>query len=67
MAEAPRVCTLHGAYASFEEKGKGTITPGKLADFVVLAADPHRTDPDKIKEIKVVRAVIGGQTVYSAS
>jgi predicted amidohydrolase YtcJ len=62
-----RIYTLHGAYASFEEKSKGTITPGKLADFVVLDSDPHRTDPDKIEEIKVVRTVIGGQTAYSAS
>jgi predicted amidohydrolase YtcJ len=31
-----RICTLHGAYASFEKESKGTITPGKLADFVVL-------------------------------
>jgi predicted amidohydrolase YtcJ len=67
VAEALRICTLHGAYASFEEKSKGTITPGKLADFVVLGADPHRIDPDKLKEIQVVRRVIGGQTVYSAS
>lgn len=51
---------------SFEEKSKGTITPGKLADLVVLGADPHRTDPDWIKDIKVVRTVIGGQTVHSA-
>lgn len=67
VAEALRVCTLNGAYASFEEKSKGTITPGKLADFVVLGADPHTTDPDKIKDIKVVRTVVGGQTVHNAS
>jgi len=67
VAEALRVCTLNGAYASFEEKSKGTITPGKLADFVVLGADPHTTDPDKIKDIKVGRTVVGGQTVHNAS
>jgi predicted amidohydrolase YtcJ len=50
VAKALRICTLHGAYASFEEKSKGTIMPGKRADFVVLGADPHRTDPDKIKD-----------------
>jgi predicted amidohydrolase YtcJ len=64
VAEALRICTLHGAYASFEEKTKGSIAPSKLADFVVLAADPHTTDPDKIKEIKVVRTVVGGKTVH---
>jgi predicted amidohydrolase YtcJ len=60
VTEALRVCTLHGAYASFEEKLKGSITPGKLADFVILAQDPHKVDPDQIKEIKVVRTVVGG-------
>jgi predicted amidohydrolase YtcJ len=64
LAEALRVCTLHGAHASFEEKLKGSITPGKLADFVILAEDPHRVRPDQIKEIRVVRTVVGGRTVH---
>ena len=42
---AIRVNTLHGAYASKEENLKGSITPGKLADFVVLSEDPHTIDP----------------------
>src|ERR1041385_7848657 len=42
--EAIRVNTMHGAYASREESRKGSITPGKLADFVVLAEDPHTID-----------------------
>lgn len=66
MTEALRVCTMHGAYASFEEDVKGSITPGKLADFVILAADPHDTDPDAIKDIKVVQTVVGGKTMYQA-
>lgn len=63
VAEALRICTLHGAYASYEEGSKGSITPGKLADFAILAADPHTADPDAIKEIEVVRTVLGGKTV----
>jgi predicted amidohydrolase YtcJ len=64
--EALRVLTINGAYASREEAIKGSITPGKLADFVVLADDPHTVDPDKIKDIAVVRTVTGGNTVYQA-
>jgi predicted amidohydrolase YtcJ len=45
---------------------KGSITPGKLADFVVLADDPHTADKDKIKDIAIVRTVTGGNTVYGS-
>jgi len=64
--EALRVLTINGAYASKEEGIKGSITAGKLADFVVLADDPHTVDPDKIKDIQVVRTVTGGNPVYQA-
>lgn len=64
--EALRICTLHGAYASFEEDLKGTITPGKLADFVVLGADPRTSEPGAIKEIPVLKTVLGGRVVHEA-
>ena len=64
--EAIRINTLNGAYASHEESIKGSITEGKLADFVVLADDPHTVSPDKIKDIQIVRTVVGGGTVYQA-
>jgi predicted amidohydrolase YtcJ len=60
------VNTINGAYASHEETTKGSITPGKLADFVVLADDPHTIDPSKIKDIHIVRTVVGGATAYQA-
>ena len=66
VEEAVRVNTLNGAYASREEANKGSITPGKLADFVILADDPHTVAQEKIKDIAIVRTVTGGTTVYQA-
>ena len=63
--EALRICTINGAFASFEEKSKGSIEAGKLADFVVLAEDPHEVEPDRIKEIEVARTFVGGASVHS--
>jgi predicted amidohydrolase YtcJ len=63
---ALRVNTINGAYASHEEAIKGSITPEKLADFVVLADDPHTVDKDKIKDIAIMRTVTGGNTVYQS-
>ena len=62
--EALQVNTINGAYNSHEEAIKGSITPGKLADFVVLADDPHTVNKEKIKDIEIVRTVTGGSTVY---
>ena len=62
--EALMVATINGAYASHEEKTKGSITAGKLADFTMLAKDPHDVNPDEIKNIQVVRTVVGGRTVF---
>ncbi|HEU4629432.1 MAG TPA: amidohydrolase family protein [Gemmatimonadaceae bacterium] len=64
--EAIRVGTLHGAHASFEERLKGSITPGKLADLVVLARDPRREDPGTLVDIPVERTMVGGRWVYES-
>jgi predicted amidohydrolase YtcJ len=64
--EAIRVNTVNGAYASHEETLKGSITAGKLADFVMLADDPHTVAPDKIKDIQIVRTAVGAKTMYQA-
>lgn len=66
VSQAMRICTMNGAYASFEENIKGSLTPGKLADVAVLAEDPHEVDPDTIKDIGIVRVLLGGQTLYEA-
>jgi predicted amidohydrolase YtcJ len=64
--EAIRINTLNGAYASGEESIKGSIAAGKLADFVMLADDPHTVSQDRIKDIQIVRTVVGGTTMYEA-
>jgi predicted amidohydrolase YtcJ len=64
--EALQVNTINGAYASREEAIKGSITAGKLADFVVLSDDLHTVDHEKIKDIQIVRTVVGGATAYQA-
>jgi predicted amidohydrolase YtcJ len=65
--EALTIATRNGAWASAEEKIKGSITAGKLADFVMLEKDPHDVPPDTIKDIKIVRTVVGGKTMYPKS
>lgn len=62
--EALRIATIHGAYPSYEEHLKGSISAGKLADFVMLERDPHDVDPNQIKDIKVIRTIAGGRTVH---
>ncbi len=64
--EALRVNTLSGGYNSREEAIKGSIAAGKLADFVVLSDDPFTVEKEKIKDLQIVRTVVGGQTVYQA-
>ena len=64
LDEALTIATINGAYASSEEQLKGSITAGKLADFVVLEKDPHDVDADQIMNIKVNRTVVGGKTVH---
>jgi hypothetical protein len=66
VEEALRINTINGAYNSHEEAIKGSITAGKLADFVVLSDDLFTVDNDKIKDLEIVRTVVGGNTVYQA-
>jgi predicted amidohydrolase YtcJ len=63
--EALRAWTIGGAYAAFAEDLQGSISSGKLADFVVLAADPTRVDSSRIKDIAVEATFIGGRKVWA--
>jgi predicted amidohydrolase YtcJ len=62
--EALRMYTSNAAYASFEEKRKGSIEAGKSADFTVLSDDPRAVPPEQIKDIKVDMVIVDGRVVY---
>ncbi|MFQ6118160.1 MAG: amidohydrolase family protein, partial [Candidatus Bipolaricaulia bacterium] len=64
VEEALRCYTLGGAYASFEEGLKGSLAPGKLADLVVLSADPFE-HPQEIEKIQVETVFVGGELVFA--
>lgn len=66
VAEAMKIYTLNGAYASKEEDDKGSISPGKLADFVMLDKDLYRIDPNDILKTNILKTFTGGQEVYEA-
>jgi predicted amidohydrolase YtcJ len=67
VAEALKAYTADGAWAAFEENEKGNLSPGKLADFVILSADPFSLPPEAIEGITVISTVVGGRIVFSAN
>ena len=64
VAEAVEAYTLTSAYAEFQENEKGSITPGKLADMVVLSDDIFTIKKESIKYLKVEKTIVGGKLVY---
>ena len=66
VEEALRAYTQGCAYAAFEEKDKGTISPGKFADLDVLSEDLFRIPPARIKDARVEMTIVGGRVVYPA-
>lgn len=56
--------TTHAAYASFDENIKGSLEPGKLADFVIVDQDLTKIKPEKIRETQVLQTFVGGKSVY---
>jgi len=66
VEEALRAYTWGSAYASFQEKVQGTLSPGMLADVVVLSEDLFRVPLEKIKDVRVQITIVGGRVVYEA-
>jgi predicted amidohydrolase YtcJ len=64
VGEALRMYTINSAKIGFEEKEKGSLEPGKLADLVVLSDDPYKVDPKNIRNIQIVLTMVGGKIVY---
>jgi predicted amidohydrolase YtcJ len=65
VEEAVRGYTIGSAFAEFQEKVKGSITPGKLADLVILSRDIFKIDSVEIEKVKVVMTIMDGRVVYS--
>jgi predicted amidohydrolase YtcJ len=66
IKEAIEAYTVGSAYAEFQENEKGSITPGKLADMVLLSGDILDIDPVKIRDVKVLKTWVGGKLTYDA-
>jgi predicted amidohydrolase YtcJ len=64
--EALRSYTTQCAYAAFEEDAKGTLSPGKLADVVVLSQDILTVPDEKILDTQIVHTIVGGQVRYTS-
>lgn len=62
--DALKMYTVHGAWVGFEERVKGSLTPGKLADMVLLSADPTRVSPEELRHIHVEMTMIGGEIAW---
>jgi hypothetical protein len=56
--------TRNGAYLTWEEKTKGTLEPGRLADMIVLPEDPLSIGPEKLLNLKVDMTIVGGKVLY---
>jgi predicted amidohydrolase YtcJ len=67
IRDALRMYTANGPYLTWEEKIKGTLEPGKLADVIVLDSDPLTSPPEKLLTTKVDLTIVGGKIVYDRS
>ena len=64
IQDALALYTIEGAFSSFAEDINGSITEAKLADLVVLSEDPTAVPPERLKDLKVIMTILGGQVVW---
>ncbi len=64
VLEAIRATTANAAYQYFEEDSKGSLSPGKIADLVILSDDPTAIDPEEIINVRVMETISHGKTIY---
>jgi len=67
VAETIEAYTMGSAYAEFQESEKGSITPGKLADMVLINEDIFSIAPEKIRDVRVLKTFAGGRLVFDAN
>jgi predicted amidohydrolase YtcJ len=67
VSETIEAYTMGSAYAEFQENEKGSITPGKLADMVLLSDDIFSINPVRIRDTKILKTFVGGKLVYDVS
>jgi hypothetical protein len=66
LETALRAYTVNNAWVAGEESVKGSLSPGKLADLVVIDRDPFRVQPSELKDLKVSMTIVGGKVVWDA-
>lgn len=65
VQEAIRMCTYNGYYTTFDEKERGSLETGKIADMVILSENPYTVDKSELKNLKVEQLILGGHKYHS--
>lgn len=65
VQEAVRMCTYNGYYTTFDEKERGSLEIGKIADMVILSENPYTVDKNELKNLKVEQLILGGHKYHS--
>lgn len=66
VQDALRMCTYNGCFATFDEKERGSLEVGKIADMAILSADPYTVPKESIRDIRVERLILSGEPYKSA-